>query len=141
EHTGQRFVFPGISKGHPILSIVDVRNARVDREIPLPDLDEVLNPAWSPDGTKIAFSGLVGGLNDLFVYDLTARSVRRLTTDAYAELDPAWSPDGRSLAFCTDRFSTNLQTLATGPLKLAIMDVATGAVRDAGGFADAKNIG
>ena len=41
------------------------------------DLDEVLNPAWSPDGNYIAFSGLRGGYNDLFVYDLSAKSLRR----------------------------------------------------------------
>ena len=34
----------------------------------------MLNPAWSPDGNLIAFSGLVGGFNDLFVYDLDRRA-------------------------------------------------------------------
>jgi Tol biopolymer transport system component len=138
--TGKRFVFPGISKGEPILTIIDAESGRREREIRLKELDEVLNPAWSPDGNLNAFSGLVGGLNDLFVYDLAASRLRRLTTDAFAELDPAWSPDGRSLAFSTDRFSTRLPTLDTGSLRLAVMDVASGAVREAGGFEGAKNI-
>jgi Tol biopolymer transport system component len=137
---GKRFVFPGISRGQPVLTVVDVDNGRTDREIRLPDIDEVLNPAWSPDGNRIAFSGLVGGLNDLFVYDLKAGSVRRLTNDAFAELDPAWSPDGRLLAFSTDRFSTNLETLHAGNLRIAVLNVATGDVREIAGFADSKNI-
>jgi hypothetical protein len=137
---GKRFVFPGISQGAPILEIVDVDSGRREREIRLTELDEVLNPAWSPDGNLIAFSGLVGGFNDLFVYDLRASSLRRLTTDAFAELDPAWSPDGGQLAFSTDRFSTALATLETGSLHLAVMDFATGSVRDAGGFDNSKNI-
>ena len=29
-----------------------------------------MNPAWSPDGTQVVFSGLIGGFTDLFVYDL-----------------------------------------------------------------------
>ena len=96
---GKRFVFPGISKGQPVLTIVNPDNGKIEREIRLAELDEVLNPTWSPDGNVIAFSGLIGGLTNLFAYDLTANTMRRLTDDAYAELDPAWSPDGRSLAF------------------------------------------
>ena len=137
---GKRFVFPGISSGQPVLTIVNADTGNRDREIKLKDLDEVLNPAWSPDGKLIAFSGLVGGLNDLFVYDLAAGTTRRLTTDAFAELDPAWSPDGRRIAFSTDRFSTNLDALDMGQLRIAVIDLATGAVRDAAGFDHAKNI-
>jgi hypothetical protein len=140
DSASQRFVFPGISQGAPVLTIVNADTGRKLREIRLKELDEVLNPAWSPDGNQIAFSGLVGGLNDLFVYDLSASALRRLTHDAYAELDPSWSPDGRQLAFSTDRFSTKLPALEAGSLRLAVMDVATGDVREAGGFANAKNI-
>ncbi len=138
--TGKRFVFPGISAGMPDLTIVDADSGKQLREIKLKQLDEVLNPAWSPDGNLIAFSGLVGGFNDLFLYDLKANSLRRLTNDAFAELDPAWSPDGRQLAFSTDRFSTALPRLEPGNMTLAIMDVASGQVREAGGFDHAKNI-
>ena len=88
----------------------------------------------------IAFSGLVGGFTDLFLYDLNSGQLKRLTTDQFAELDPSWSPDGKTLAFSTDRFTTNLQTLEVGDLRLAILDVASGAVKPAGGFEQAKNI-
>jgi Tol biopolymer transport system component len=140
DSTGKRFVFPGISKGAPVLTIVNADTGKRLREIRLKDLHEVLNPAWSPDGNLIAFSGLIGGLNDLFVYDLSTDGLRRLTTDAYAELDPAWSPDGRQLAFSTDRFSTNLPVLEPGSLRLAVMDLVSGRIREAGGFEGAKNI-
>ena len=140
DHEGKRFVFPAISKGEPVLDIAIVDTGKIEREIRLKDIDEVLNPSWSPDGNLIAFSGLVGGFNDLFVYDLRADSLRRLTNDAFAELDPAWSPDSRRLAFSTDRFSTTLDSIDAGNLRLAIMDVDTGAVREAGGFPGAKNI-
>ena len=140
DSSSKRFVFPGISKGQPVLTIVNVENGKREREIRLADLHEVLNPTWSADGNTIAFSGLVGGLTDLFVYDLRSSSLRRLTTDAYAELDPAWSPDGRSLAFSTDRFTSKLPVLEPGRLRIAILDVASGQVREAGGFDGAKNI-
>src|SRR5688572_3671732 len=114
---GKRFVFPAISSGRPVLTIVNAGSGKRLREVRLEAIDEVLNPSWSPDGNLIAFSGLAGGLNDLFVYDLQASALRRLTNDAFAELDPAWSPDSRQLAFSTDRFSTNLRTLETGTLR------------------------
>ena len=138
--TGKQFVFPGISKGEPVLEIIDVDRGRTDREIRLKDIDEVLNPAWSPDGSRIAFSGLVGGYNDLFVYELKSDSLRRLTSDAYAELDPAWSPDGKQLAFSTDRYSTKPDTPVSGNLRLAVMDVSSGEVREVSGFPEAKHI-
>ena len=138
--TGKRFVVPAINRGQPVLTILDVERSGTERTIRVPEVAEILNPAWSPDGKQIAFSGLVGGFNDLFVYDLDASKLRRLTTDTFAELDPAWSPDGRLLAFSTDRFTTNLQTIESGHLRLAVLDMASGEVRAAGGFQNAKNI-
>ena len=140
DHTGKQFAFPGISKGQPVLTIVDVDRGRTEREIRFKELDEILNPTWSPDGRFIAFSGLVGGFNDLFIYDLQASQLRRLTTDAFAELDPAWSPDGTRLAFATDRFTTNIPAIAPGQLRIAVIDVASGNVQQVGGFENAKNI-
>jgi len=138
--TGTKFVFPGISKGQPVLEIVNVNNGKREREIKLESIDEVLNPSWSSDGNRIAFSGLVGGLTDLFVYDLQAGAMKRLTNDAFAELDPAWSPDGRRIAFATDRFTTNLDLLQSGQPRIAIIDVETGNVQNVAGFTGAKNI-
>jgi Tol biopolymer transport system component len=137
---GRRFAFPGLSGGNPIITVVDVENGHKEREIELKELDEVLNPTWSPDGNRIAFSALVGGLNDLFVYDLQANSLKRLTNDAFAEIHPSWSPDGATIAFSTDRFSSNLANLQSGQTRLALLDVASGNVRALGGLDDAKNI-
>ena len=138
--SGQRFVFPGISGGSPLLTIVNVDNGDKEREIRLTEIGEVLNPAWSPDGRQIAFTGLTGGFTDLFLYDLEASTLRRLTNDAYAEMDPDWSPDGKTIAISTDKFTTDLSQLEAGPLRLAVVDVASGTVREIGGFPDAKNI-
>jgi hypothetical protein len=139
--SGARFVFPGVSRGEPVLTIINVASGKQEREVRVKELDEILNPTWSSDGQRIAFSGLVGGLNDLFVYDLSSSSLKRLTNDAFAELDPAWSPDGRQLAFATDRFTTNVEGLVAGDLRIAVMDVASGEVRNVAGFRGAKNIG
>ncbi len=143
---GKRFAFGGLAKGEPVLTIVDIDRGKTEREVPLKDVNEILNPAWSPDGKQIVFSGMIGGFTDLFLYDLSKTgkddptALRRLTTDAFAELDPSWAPDGKTIAFSTDRFTTNLETIKTGKLRLATMDIASGAVKELGGFDDAKNI-
>ncbi len=126
---GKKFVFPGVSKGQPVLELYDVDGGRIEREVKLNDLGEVLNPTWSPDGRTIAFSGIAGGFTDLYLYDLERNSLRRLTSDVFADLQPAWSPDGRSLAFATDRFTTSLQTFTVEPYHLALIDVTNGRIR------------
>ena len=140
EGDGQRFVFSTQVSGRPALDFMDVATGKVEREIRFPHLGEILHPAYSPDGRYVAFSAMVGGFTDLFLYDLQADSLHRLTDDAYADLEPAWSPDGREIAFSTDRFSTNLQTLTPGNYRLALMDPFTGAIKPLPSFPDAKNI-
>ena len=115
-------------------------NGDKEAEIPFKTLDEIMTPTWSPDGRRIAFTGMVGGYDDLFIYDLDAKSLHRVTNDAFAELQPAWSPDGKTIAFSTDRFGTNIERLSPGNLRLAFLDVASGQIREAGGFDNAKNI-
>jgi TolB protein len=52
-------------------------------------------PAWSPDGRRIAFTRL----GEIHVVDADGRNERRLTTMAQPGAFPAWSPDGRTIAF------------------------------------------
>jgi Tol biopolymer transport system component len=137
---GRRFVFAGVSSGRPVLSLYDVAQQKMEREIRLPTLDEVFNPSWSPDGRMIAFAGLWGGLSDLFVYDLEADKLNRLTSDAFADLQPVWSPDGRSLAFATDRFTTDIGRLRVGRYAIGLIEVSTGEIRQLPGFEGTRHI-
>ena len=137
---GRRFAFAAVSRGRPVLSIFDVDGGAIEREAPLPQLEEVFNPTWSPDGTRLAFSAIRGGITDLFVYDLASDTLDELTDDPYADLQPAWSPDGESIAFVTDRFSTRLPELSWGEYRLARLDPASRAVEPLPSFMGAKNI-
>ncbi len=57
---------------------------------------EEAGAAWSPDGTRVAFSGPQG--EGLYVVDL--RSGRKRTVDPTSQTwTPAWSPDGKWIAF------------------------------------------
>src|SRR6185503_10892928 len=118
----------------------DATSGRKEREIPVRGVDQILHPAWAPDGHAIAFAGLTQGLSDLYLYDLRASSLQRLTNDAFAEMHPAWSPDSRTIAFATDRFTTNLDTLAIGRYELATIEPASGRVQRIPTFAGADSI-
>jgi len=136
----REFVVGAVRSGHPVLAILDTKSGKTVREKAFPELGEILNPAWSPNGKTIAFSAMVGGYSDLYLYDLMADSLRRLTNDQFADLQPAWSPDGTRIAFVTDRYTTKLPTLAAGSYGLAILDPASGSVERIQTFDEAKNI-
>jgi Tol biopolymer transport system component len=136
----KRIAIGTVTGGHPALAIFDAQRGHQEREIRVPDLDEVFNPTWAPDGHAIAFTGMTRGLTDLFVYDLQSSTMQRLTNDPYADLTPAWSPDGSRIAFSTDRFSTDLRTLAVGQYQLALVDPRSGVIEQVRSLPGGKNI-
>jgi Tol biopolymer transport system component len=70
---------------------------------PLPD-DE---PAWRPDGQKIAFTGVretrsCSWDEEVYIMDPDGDRLTRLTHNASSDdFSPAWSPDGQKIAFAS----------------------------------------
>ena len=60
-------------------------------------------PAWSPDGTKIAFGSNRDGNGEIYVMDPNGANVVRLTNNSAEDGQPAWSPVGGKIAFATAR--------------------------------------
>ena len=58
-------------------------------------------PAWSPDGSRLAFVRSVEGweLSDSSIFVTDGVDERPVTSPPNSVVDPAWSPDGRQLAF------------------------------------------
>lgn len=58
-----------------------------------------LDPAWSPDGTRIAFARNSGGNYDIWVMNSDGTGLQRLTLGPRDERYPSWSPDGTTIAY------------------------------------------
>ncbi len=109
---GRQFVFAGISKGKPIVTVIDTERGKAVREYKVPEVGEIFNPAWSPDGERIAF------VTDRFSTDLRALkwgNYRLALIDPESgriepvagfpdakHINPAWSQNGSSLYFVSD---------------------------------------
>ena len=60
-------------------------------------------PAWSPDGQKIAFRSTRNGNRDIYVMNADGSGKRNLTRNPARDGSPSWSPDGRRIAFVSNR--------------------------------------
>jgi Tol biopolymer transport system component len=122
---GRFFAIAAKRRDRDDLVILDVQRRREDRRITV-ELSGLQTPSWSPDGRQLVFTGLDGGLSDLFVVNRDGTGLRRLTNDKFADLHPAWSPDGKTIAFATDRGGdTDFGLLRFGNLRIALYHLET----------------
>ena len=80
-------------------------------------------PAFSPDGTRIAFDTDRDGNFEIYVVGVDGTGLRRLTDDPGRDVAPAWSPDGATIVFMSDRsrrefdiFRVNADGAAVAPV-------------------------
>jgi tricorn protease len=76
-------------------------------------------PAFSPDGTLVAFSGQYDGNTDVYVVPAGGGVPKRLTWHPAADIVQGFAPDGKSVLFVSTRFSSNraYSQLFTVPVK------------------------
>jgi len=120
---GKSFAFVSSESGNR-----DIYVQRVDGRIPInitsdsPDDDS--EPAFSPDGSLIAFRSERSG-GGIFVMGVTGESVRRLTDAGH---NPAWAPDGTRIVYSTQAVEMRPHVRRSDG-ELWIVDVRTEAKR------------
>ncbi len=74
-----------------------------------------MQPRFSPDGTRIAFTSDRDGGDNIWTMDVTGGHLRQITKERFRLLNnPTWSPDGRYLA--ARKHFTTQRSLGTGEI-------------------------
>jgi Tol biopolymer transport system component/uncharacterized RDD family membrane protein YckC len=75
------------------------------------------SPAWSPDGTKIAFERSPTNFppSEIFVMNVDGSDLENLTKSPASDMRPTWSPDRKRIAFERDRTDA-------GPFDIYVMN-------------------
>lgn len=101
---GRLAAFVQYTPGRSQLMMMNLDDGRRWAPIPPGTFDQVFSPAFSPDGKSLAFIGWrFGEAKNLYLLDLAARHLRRLSDDSAQKLSPVFTPDGGALLFSSDK--------------------------------------
>ncbi len=81
--------------------------------------EPLMSPAWSPDGSKIAYVTFESGRSALVVQTLSNGAIKQIASYPRHNGAPAFSPDGSKLAFALSK---------DGSLNLYVMNLGSGQI-------------
>lgn len=74
--------------------------------------DKVLDFSYSPDGTKLAFSGVKDGITDLYIHTISSGTNEQITRDLADDLNPSYLKDSPGeIVFSSNRLSDTLTNI------------------------------
>jgi Tol biopolymer transport system component/imidazolonepropionase-like amidohydrolase len=91
------------------------------------ELGDARQPAWSPDGGRVAFQSYRDGNWHIWWVAADGARLMQVTTGPYDDREPHWSPDGKQIAFSSDRdgnYDIWTVDLGTGKLEQLTRDPA-----------------
>jgi serine/threonine protein kinase/Tol biopolymer transport system component len=89
---------------HSRVAIVDVASGKAREMDGGEPSRDMMQPAWSPSGRRLAYWALVGVANrDILTRPADGGEATPVTSDTFVDWGPVWSRDGRHLFFCSDR--------------------------------------
>jgi WD40 repeat protein len=131
--------------------VVEVRDERGAVTLTLPEARAYSNPAWSPDGERIAMQISDGEATSIWVYDVRTRVLSRVTS--MRGTIPVWTRDGKRLLFhhlevpkgrtiwWTAADGSSQPTLVPGSQALAPRYIASTSISPDGKYAIIRTLG
>jgi len=105
--SGKILAFIAEIKGRLVMHFYFVETGKTQKRN-IPYYDKILDFSYSHDGLNMAFSGVMKGQTDLFVYNLSAGSSEQVTNDAADELYPRFAENSTKIIFASNRVNDTL---------------------------------
>lgn len=101
----KRIAFQTKREGNYEVYVMNIDGTGLERLMEASPNTQEFQPAWSPDGNRIAFVTDRDGANlqNVYVYSIKEKTLKRLTYQQGQNFFPAFSPDGKWVVFCSMR--------------------------------------
>ncbi len=141
--TGQTSASPSLSPDNKLLAFVSDKTG--DAKVYIATIEETLvsrkppqlervkspcsectAPSFSPDGTKIVFSGKINGRRQIWLYDIRQKKAQQLTTGSEDKENPCFGSDGRHIVYNTTSPTTEIFLLSIDQNKVRKLTKGSG---------------
>ncbi len=101
---GRRVAFVSNKDGSPRIYVMEIPGRGADIKNLSPRLVSKINrensaPAWSPDGSKLAYCSLTKSVRQIWVHDFDTNEERQVTQGPGNKENPTWAPNSLHLMF------------------------------------------
>jgi WD40 repeat protein len=115
--------FPNTPGKFQLFSVERANLAGLTKLTPATDTTSASDPAFAPDGSRVAYVSLKDGNAEIYVMNADGTGATRLTTDPQLDGHPAFTADGQAVIFHSSRTAGKQQIWAinvdgTGPQQL-----------------------
>jgi Tol biopolymer transport system component len=99
---GRSLVFTSTRTGWGELWLYKFGDAKPEQMTHFQGSGLVLMPSWSSDGKSVVFGFRQNGATNILIYDLSKKTIRRITSTANRDFSPAYSNDGKFIYFSSN---------------------------------------
>lgn len=101
---GQQVAFVSNKDGSPRIYVIDIPAPGASIKDIKATLITKYNrentaPTWSPDGSKLAYCAVSGGVRQIWIYDFDKRQERQITQGGGNKENPTWAPNSLHIIF------------------------------------------